>query len=409
MKRALLLSLALLAAPRPSLAQDSSELSRAKASFKAGASAYAAGDYLAAIQALETAYQLTPLPAIAFSLAQAERKQYAATRQRQHLERAVELFRLYAQKEPNGARIGDATLALSELAPVLAAPAGHAPVPYSQGESQVRPTRVMIVTDTPGATIALDGGAAAPSPLIREVSPGKHRARVSAPGYLDVERDVTAVTGELIMSEVRLQERPTFLYVWAPEGSDIYVDGVYITRGGPLATISLATGAHQLAVGKPGKRLVRRDVRLQRGQTHTEYVTLEDTTQRSLSRALFMGGGAALGAGLVLSAFAIRSENKAEDYLNKREYRATIPAELAAYNAALSERTRYRTAATIGVAGALGMFITGLFLHEMDRPAVSSGPRRDDPKRDAVRQAPRFVFSPEVGTGDPGASLLLHF
>lgn len=417
MKRALAVSLALLCASPAAFAQNPSERERAKASFKAGANAYAAGDYLAAIQALEAAYQLTPLPAIAFSLAQAERKQYAVTKQRSHLERAVELFQIYVQREPNGARVADASLALAELRPQLAAPPSPAPpLPTPQTESPERPTRVMIVADVPGARVALDGHVVGPTPLIREVSPGKHRARVSAPGYLDVERDVTAVAGELILSEVRLPERPTFLYVWAPDGSDIYVDGVYVTPGGPLATIPLATGVHQLAVSKPGKVLVRRDFRLQRGQTHTEYVTLEDTTQRTLSRALFIGSGVALGAGVVLSAFAIRSENKAEDFLNSRDPDvhgsvrpdrfATSPADLAAYNAALSERVRFRTAAAIGIASSVGMFITGLFLHEMDRPNVSAPPRRD---RDSNRDSARFSIEPAVGTGDPGASLLLHF
>lgn len=193
-----------------------------------------------------------------------------------------------------------------------------------------------------------------------------------------------------------------------PSGSDIYVDGVYVTRGGAVATIPLSTGAHQLSVAKAGKSLVRRDVRLQRGQTHVEYVTLEDTTQRTLSRGLFIGGGVALGAGIVLSAFAIRSENKAEDFLRLRKLRGAKPAELVAYNAALVERVRYRTAAAIGIAGSLSMFITGLFLHELDRPSSPAAPSRGT-ERDATRLAPRFAFSPVIATGDPGASLSLHF
>jgi hypothetical protein len=402
---ALLLAAALGSATRPAAAQEAGDLERAKASFKAGANAYAAGDYLAAIQALDAAYALTPLPAIAFSLAQAERKQYAAKQEREHLQRAISLFRRYLEQEPNGTRRNDALLALAELQPQLGSAAPSEPV---APKPQARPTRLMIVSDTPGASIALDGGPAGASPLIREVTPGKHHAHVTAAGYLDSEREVTAVSGELILSEVRLQERPTSLYVWAPEGSDIYVDGVYVTRGGPLATIALSTGAHQLSVAKAGKRLVRRDVRLQRGQAHIEYVTLEDTTQRTLSQALFIGGGAALGAGIVLSAFAIRSENKAEDFLRLRKSHAAKPAELVAYNAALVERVRYRTAAAIGIAGSLSMFITGLFLHELDRPDAPAAPRRGL-ERDASRLAPRFGFSPVTATGDPGASLSLHF
>src|SRR6186713_689140 len=126
MRRALLLSSALLLASNSGFAEDLTERERAKASFRAGANAYAAGDYLAAIQALEAAYRLTPLPAIAFSLAQAERKQYAVTKQRPHLERAVELFQIYVQREPNGPRVADASLALADLRPQLAAPASPA-------------------------------------------------------------------------------------------------------------------------------------------------------------------------------------------------------------------------------------------------------------------------------------------
>ena len=58
------LSALLVCLAAPVAAQEPSQLERAKASFKAGANAYAAGDYLAAIQALEAAYELTPLPAI---------------------------------------------------------------------------------------------------------------------------------------------------------------------------------------------------------------------------------------------------------------------------------------------------------------------------------------------------------
>jgi len=388
----------------PSFAQESNDLQRAKASFKAGANAYAAGDYLAAIQALEAAYSLTPLPAIAFSLAQAERKQYAVYRERAHLERAVELFQAYLEQEPNGARRNDAHLALAELRPQLVT----SPTEVAQ-RPQARPTRLMIVSETAGASISLDGGAAGTSPLIREVSPGKHLALVRAPGYLDVEREITAVTGELILSEVRLVESPTSLFVYAPEGSEIYVDGVYIAKGGPIVTVPLSSGFHQLAVGKAGKRLVRRDVRLRRGQTKTEYVALETTNQRVLSRGLFIGSGAALGVGIVLSALAIRSENKAEDFLRPR-HTAHRPGDLASYNAAIVERNRFRTAAAIHFAGSLGAFVTGLFLHELDRPITPAAPSRGrDSNGDSARLAPRWGLVPVAPSGEPGASFSLQF
>jgi hypothetical protein len=400
------LVLALCAATSPAGAQETSDRERAKASFKAGANAYAAGDYLAAIQALEAAYDLTPLPAIAFSLAQAERKQYVAKNEREHLERAVALFKRYLEQEPNGPRRADAQLALAELSPHLS----RGPTHDVPAKPQIRPTRLMIVSDTPNARISLDGGPLGVSPLIREVAPGKHRARVTAAGYYDADRDVMAVAGELLLTEVRLSERPTSLYVWAPAESDIYVDGVYMARGGPVATLALPSGRHQLTVAQAGRRVVRRDIQLARGQTRSELVTLEPTTQRTVSEYLFVAGGAALGGSLVLSAFAVRSEGKAEDFLQQKHYRVMSSAELVAYHASIVERTRYRTAALVGVAGAAGCFITGLFLHELDRPSLAAAPRQEDPRsRESARIEPRFVFSPVVAHADLGASFQVNF
>jgi len=393
-------------AARPAAAQEADDRERAKASFRAGANAYAAGDYLAAIQALDAAYELSPLPAIAFSLAQAERKQYGVKREREHLERALKLFRLYLEQEPNGPRKADAQLAIVELSPQL----GSASVGESPAKAQARPTRLMIVTDAPGGRIALDGGAPSASPLIREVSPGRHRAHVAASGYYDLDRDVTAVPGELILSEVRLTERPTSLYVWAPSGADIYVDGVYVAQGGPLATIPLATGAHQLTVAQKGRRVVRRDVVLERGHTHTEMVTLEPTAQRFVSQGLFIGGGAALSLGLALSVFAVHSQNDAETFLARQRHKTVSNAERVAYQASIVGRNRYRTGAVISVAGSVGFFITGLFLRELDRPSLPAAPQRPvlAGRENAYNQR-RWFFSPLTATGDPGATVELHF
>lgn len=395
-----------LALALPAAAQQPSDMERAKASFKAGANAYAAGDYLAAIQALETAYEISPLPAIAFSLAQAERKQYFVNEQREHLERALSLFRRYLEQDPRGARREDARRAISQLEPLLGTkPRASEPAP----KPQVRPTRLMIVSEAPGAQISLDGGTPSSSPLIREVAPGQHRARVRASGYLDAEREVTAVAGELLLTEVRLEERPSMLYVWAPARADVYVDGVYVAQGGERVSVPVASGPHQISVAQKGMRLVRRDIRVERGQAHSEQVTLEPTTQRKLSELLFMSGGGALGASLVLSAFAIRSENKAEKFLGRRRHTAVTSAELVAYEASIVERNRFRTAAVIGVAGSFGMLITGLFLHELDQPSAPGAARRGPTRETAKASLPRFSFSPLASTEDVGASLQVRF
>jgi hypothetical protein len=404
---ALCLAVSMLCTSFPAVAQSTGEgdLERAKASFKAGAKAYAAGDYLAAIQALDAAYAVSPLPAIAFSLAQAERKQYFVDQRREHLDRAILLFRQYLDQEPRGARREDASLAIAQLETLLGAGAGPK---ASGGHAQPRPTRLMIQSNAPGATISLDGGAAAPSPLIREVAPGKHRALVRAQGFQPVERDVTAVQGELLLTEIELPELPTSLFVWAPADSEVVVDGVYVGRGGGLVTVPVSTGSHQLTVMRKGHRVVRRDLVIERGQTHTEVVALERTTQRRLSEFLFIGGGAALGASLVWSAFAVRAQNDAEDFLRRQSREPVRSADLIAYDASIVERNRFRTAATVSVAGAFGMFITGLFLHELDRPTVSAALPRE-PARKESASLPRFQLTPQASSADLGASLQMSF
>ena len=190
--RTLRLVMVLLAlSPAVAGAQRAGDLERAKDSFKAGATAYAAGEYLAAIQAFEAAYALTPLPPIAFSLGQAERRQYFASHERPHLDWAIALFRRYIEQVQTGGRRADALDALSQLEPLAAIKAGDS----AAAVEAARPTRLLLTCEAPGAELSLDGGPAAPSPLIREVPPGPHQLAVSAPGFFPVTREVTAVAG----------------------------------------------------------------------------------------------------------------------------------------------------------------------------------------------------------------------
>ncbi len=393
---ALTLSLAVTA-----VAQQPSDLERAKAAFAAGANAYAAGDYLAAIQAIEAAYAISPLPAIAFSLAQAERKQYFVDVRPDRLERALALFRRYLSQEPRGGRREDAVLAVAQLESLLGHGARSGGV--TAAGSEARATRLMIVCDVPGARISLDGGPFSASPLIREVTPGKHRVLVRATGYVQAEREVTAVAGELLLSELSLREQPSSLYVWAPAGADVYVDGLHVARGGERLHLPVAPGTHTLWVAQNGRRLERRQLRIERGRAHAEYVVLEPTLQRALSEYAFIAGGVALGAGLVWSTFAARAENEAQDFLIERDRGRATAAKLIAYEAAIVERNRFRTAATVGAAGALGLFVTGLFLRELDQPSLPGALPR------GAQSARALTFAPTAALADLGASLELHF
>ncbi|HWA72580.1 MAG TPA: PEGA domain-containing protein [Polyangiaceae bacterium] len=367
------------------MAQDAAEVERAKESFKAGAAAYAAGEYLAAIQALDAAYTLTPLPAIAFSLAQAERKQYFVEHQREHLERAILLFRRYVEQVPSGGRRADALEALSQLEPLSLAQAAAnkaaAPTPSATPVEAARSTRLVVTSDTPGARLSLDGGPASRSPLIREVEPGRHRVTVQAAGFVTVRRDLVAVSGELSAASIPLREKPSTLALWTADDADIYVDGTFVSTGGQGVVLQLSSGFHDLAVAQKGHRVASRQLKLPRGGGESLRFVLEPTSLRLASQVLFISSGAALGGGLVLSALAIRAENRTEDFLARRRRENVTKPDLVSYDTAVANRDRYRTAAVLSVGASVGLFITALFLRELDEPRPQQLLRRTRPPR----------------------------
>jgi hypothetical protein len=362
-----LLCALLLVHARPVRADDQSDLARAEASFRAGAAAYAAGDYPAAIQALDAAYALTPLPAIAFSLAQAERRQYFVSHERPHLERAIALFRGYVEQVQAGGRRADALDALGQLEPLLATLPGGDPASIPGGTG-VQRTRVMITSEAPGARISLDGGEELPSPLIREVSPGVHRVRARAEGFHEVSRDITALQGELILTELLLPEQPSKLLVSTPDDAELFMDGRFAHQGGAQVALELPGGTHQLAVAARGRRVAYRTLTLARGKTERIRVTLEPTPQRIAARTLFIAGGLGLGMGLTMGVFALRDQGDAENFLAKQKKGNVTQAELRRYHDSALHRDRNRLGATITLGASAAMFVTGLFLHQLDRP-----------------------------------------
>ena len=170
--------------------------------------------------------------------------------------------------------------------------------------------------------------------------------------------------------------------------------------------VPLAAGAHQLTVAQYGRRVVRRDVRSNEGKTHTELVTLEPTTQRTLSELLFIGGGAALGASIVLSAFAVRSENRAEDFLQQQRSSGTSSSrQLVAYNASIVERNRYRTARRRRRRRRARHVHHRSVLARARSTAVARLRRRDEPRRSReAAPPPRFAFVSAAPATDVGAS-----
>jgi hypothetical protein len=356
-------------APPPRPDPTPADIARAKESFKAGAAAYAAGEYLAAIQALDAAYTLTPLPAIAFSLAQAERRQYFVLRRPENLRRSITLFRRYVEQVERGGRRSDALNALSQLEPLLLSLEDPAPAPTAPQTRPERSTRLMVISDAPGARIWIDGVDVSGSPLVREVAPGQHRVAVTAPGFRESQRAVVAVAGELIPISMPLVEMPGTLEIQTSAEAEIYVDGVFASEGGERVLLGLPSGTHRVSVVQNGRRLASRRVELERGGTEKLQISLEPTTQRITSKVLMIGSAAAFGAGIAFSFLAVSSEDAAQDFLARRSTENVSNADRVRYAGDVTRRDSYRLIATAGFASSLGLLVTGLFLHELDRPS----------------------------------------
>jgi hypothetical protein len=386
--RALCLALLLVGASRASA--DAGDVTQSKAYFKAGAAAYEMGDFLAAIQAVDAAYRLTPLPAIGFSLAQAERRQYFVSHERVHLERAIQLFRDYLQQNASGGRRADAADALGQLEPLAASSAS---VTGPAGEATASPaerTRLLISCETPNATLSLDGAPAAASPLIAQVKPGPHHVLAAADGFFPSERTVNAIPGELLPIELTLREKPAVVLAASTPDADLHVDGAFIANVGATKRLELTGGTHLFSFSRNGYEVEAIELRLQPGATHELAADLNQTGQRSTAIALFIASGASLAAGLVLGGFAIARENDAKAVLQQREMGNISSDQREAYESAWQERDVFRIASIVSLTTSAAALIAGVLLYVLDTPDLAEAlqPGKLDSRRAQLRVQP---------------------
>ena len=396
---------------------ETTEVSRAREYFHAGAQAYSIGEFAAAVQAFEQAYALAPRPAVLFSIAQAEKRLYFVAHERIHLANAIKLYREYLNADAHAARKLDALQALSELEPLAATltPAPQVTVPANEvvKVSESQPTRIMIASPAEGAQISVDAAEPQFSPLIREVEPGEHVARVSASGYLSDERRIIAVKGALVTFDVALAELPATVVVLAPAGAELSIDGRLqgtIPFPKPLA---LAAGAHLISVTKHGYVGWSTERRLARGENATIEANMPRSIQRTTSLLMFGAAASAMTASGIFAYFALGQESSAKSFLNARGNGLLTAADLAEYRSIRSDRDHLRLAALASAGVGLGLAAAGVVLFNFDAKSapepfernVYPGARTEKSNRLTPR-AQRFVRAvPELGTGFAGLTL----
>jgi hypothetical protein len=398
---------ALLVASAARAADDPAAVEQAKTFFSAGAQAYDAGRYGAAIQAFQQAYALAPRPAILFSMAQAERKSWYVDKRGDDLRHAIEHYHRYLELVPTGGRRGDAADALAELEPIASrmSPQETATPPVA-----VEPkTRIMVTSSTPGARASLDDGPLTEVPLIDDVKPGKHHVRVQADGYFDESREALAATGSLSAIDIPLRDRPASLTVALDATASISVDG-RPTATTPLSRpVELPAGTHVITVTRNGCRAFTREVTLERGKAASLDVKLQSSGQRTAAWASLGTAGAAVLAGGAFTGVAFVEQSNAQKILDAQKNANISSGQVGAYQSDVDARDRWRTAAVATFGAGVGLLAVGSVLWLFDTPTVELGPPPgESPARPAEppkkREPVDLGLAPWIGPGGVGVA-----
>ena len=234
-----------LAILRPAAAAPSQrEIAEARRRFTRGNQLYADGRYEEALRLYVAAYELVPSVDLLYNIGLAREKildhENCALAFRQYLAEAGDKDPLRARAEEGFKRCRDRTTVLVKvssapagaaisigdqdaagvfrgrtprdlrLAPgtytIAVAMPGYAPMHQEVavdigGRPEVdfpleRLSSIAIEADVRGAQVSIDGAAAEPAPVRREVRAGLYRVRVSRPGHETVEREVRVAPGE---------------------------------------------------------------------------------------------------------------------------------------------------------------------------------------------------------------------
>ena len=377
--------------------------------FRAGEQAYGAGQYLVAAQAFEEALKLLPLPAIGFSTAQAYRLQYFIDKKPHNLKRAIDLYKNYIANVAKGGRRDDAAASLAELEPILlrmtqaGTTVGSVPVAAAL-------TQLMVSTQVANAKATIDDKSGQ-APLIREVSPGRHKVRVSAKGYFSIEQTATAVEGRLIVVEVKLKPKPALLALTTTDGARVTIDGRPVGLAPFPKPLALAAGKHVVVISARGREAKIREISVERGQRLSMHAPLRRTAQRKASYWVLAAAGTTLVASGVVAGFAFAANSDAQDLNDRRTSMGLTTAQLADYTDAVDRRRDHtRTSLVLlGVGAALGVTGSLMYFFDNPRPEAPNAPSADSAPDEPAEQRSPFAVAPIVGDGLAGLSARIEF
>jgi hypothetical protein len=342
--------------------------------FVMGEKAYKAQNFLAAAVDFERAYSALALPEIAFSAAQAYRRQYRVDHDPKHVKRAIDLYTKYLDKIRSGGRVADAADALEEmereLARLLKAGVKIEGVVNRQrtwlgvtvniGASETH-GGMHEVTDAPAAAtdvvaIATIDGVRVQAMDQLEVAAGQHEVHAEADGFVSVTRTEAIAEGDGHFVDIDLLPKPARIAIATEPGAQIALDGR--PKGvAPIDTLEMSAGKHVLAITRTGRVPILRELVVRRGQELALDGKLVPTTRR---RAARWAGATAVGLAVVSLAGTIVAivEDHYARVLDGRFAKTgdRPPSELTRYQNDLLYR---RTALQIAGATGVGVLVTG--------------------------------------------------
>lgn len=377
MKRLLaLVFLGLLA--RPVLADDRAD---AEALFRIGATAYKAGNFKAAAENFERAYELFAAPEIAFSAAQAHRFEYQADKDPVRIKRAIELFEAYVAATPEGGKRKDALAHLGRLRDLLRDLERDGTQVVVAAKQETPSIYVSVALED--ALVTIDGKAADRYTPV-EVQAGEHVVDVSADGYEPIARKVTVTKGQAIVP-IELQPKPAQVAISTTPGARLTVDG----RPTALApTVAIPAGKRLIALFARGRVPVTRELELSPGQEISLAIPLRTTTRRRAVPWVWVGAGVLAASTIATTIVAIGADGAATEL---RDAAAPLDAGQAdRYERQRRRRDNFRTASLVLGATTLATAATALWLYYFDRPSP------DDVVKPVEKPRPGGGFTPVV-------------
>lgn len=352
--------------------------------FRAGEKAYKAQNFAAAAQNFEEAYKAAAIPEIAFSAAQAYRRQFRVDPKPEYVKRSVELYTEYLDKVKTGGRVGDAADSLGEMKRELDKLGGMSSVKLApvvertalginaELESEEKGGGMREIADLPDAAsvkvmATIDGKPVPPYEMV-DLAPGPHAIHVEAEGYLPVDRTDRAFKGAAVFVDIKLLPRPAKISVETDRGARIRVDGRPV--GTAPTTFEVPAGRHVVAISRDGREPVAREIVVTRGQQLTVRESLDKTVRRRAVPWVYAAAGGLVILAGTTAVYASTQDSGASDKLDAIVQRGdALDGERRAYEAQLQRRDDAMTATWIFGGMAVGVAALATTLYMFDSPS----------------------------------------